>query len=161
MTADTHADDFAQDAALFARMRAMWAAVDPVPADLIDRMVAAIAVEDLGREYALLTLIETEKAAVRGDVETLTLQFSDGTVTVLLHLTRTDHGSHRVDGWVDAPTADVTLVQDAGEHSTTPDANGRFAFDGIGSGMSVVRLTVRAGDDGSEQRQFQTPHFEV
>ena len=51
-------EDFAADAALFARMRAMWEDVDPVPADLVDRMVAAVAVEDLSREYALLTLVE-------------------------------------------------------------------------------------------------------
>ena len=52
-------EDFAADAALFARMRSVWAEVDPVPVDLVDRMVAAVAVEDLSREYALLTLVET------------------------------------------------------------------------------------------------------
>ena len=51
-------EDFAADAALFARMRSAWEDVDPVPADLVDRMVAAVAVEDLSREYALLTLVE-------------------------------------------------------------------------------------------------------
>ena len=58
--------DFAADAALFARMRTMWEQVDPEPADLVDRMVAAVAVEDLSREYALLTLVEgSTLAAVR------------------------------------------------------------------------------------------------
>ena len=38
-------EDFAADAALFARLRSVWEAVDPVPADLVDRMVAAVAVE--------------------------------------------------------------------------------------------------------------------
>ncbi len=51
-------EDFAADAALFARMRAMWQEIDPAPADLVDRMVAAVAVEDLSREYALLTLVD-------------------------------------------------------------------------------------------------------
>ena len=59
-------EDFAADAALFARMRAMWQDVDPMPAELVDRMVAAVAVEDLSREYALLTLVSGELAAVRG-----------------------------------------------------------------------------------------------
>ena len=82
-------EDFAADAALFARMRAMWEEVDPVPADLVDRMVAAVAVEDLSREYALLTLVEgSQLAAVRGETDTATLQFSDGTTSVLLHVTR-------------------------------------------------------------------------
>ena len=98
MSADDTSAEFAQDAVLFARMRAMWAQVDPMPADLIDRMVAAIAVDDLSREYALLTLVETDLAAVRGDGDVLTLQFSDGTVTVLLHITRTEQSTHRIDG---------------------------------------------------------------
>ena len=39
-----------------------------MPADLVDRMVAAVAVEDLSREYALLTLVEESAlAAVRGE----------------------------------------------------------------------------------------------
>ena len=50
-----------------------------MPADLVDRMVAAVAVEDLSREYALLTLVEgSTLAAVRGETDTATLQFSDG-----------------------------------------------------------------------------------
>ena len=87
-------EDFAADAALFARMRSAWEEVDPVPADLVDRMVAAVAVEDLSREYALLTLVETsELAAVRGESDTATLQFSDGTTSVLLHVSATEGGS--------------------------------------------------------------------
>src|SRR6478735_7648374 len=95
-------EDFAADAALFARMRAMWQDIDPAPADLVDRMVAAVAVEDLSREYALLTLVTGDLAAVRGDTDTATLQFSDGTTSVLVHVTVTEDGARRIDGWVDA-----------------------------------------------------------
>ena len=103
-------EDFAADAALFARMRAMWEEVDPVPADLVDRMVATVAVEDLSREYALLTLVEgSQLAAVRGETDTATLQFSDGTTSVLLHVTATEDGSRRIDGWVDAAALAIRL----------------------------------------------------
>ena len=95
-------EDFASDAVLFARMRAMWQDVDPVPAELVDRMVAAVAVEDLSREYALLTLVSGDLAAVRGETDTATLQFSDGTTSVLVRVTATEDGSRRIDGWVDA-----------------------------------------------------------
>ncbi len=72
-------EDFAADAALFARLREVWEELDPVPADFVDRMVAAVAVEDLSREYALLTLVEESAlAAVRGESDTATMQFSDG-----------------------------------------------------------------------------------
>ncbi len=153
-------DDVSADAALFARLRAVWQEVDPVPADLVDRMVAAVAVEDLSREYALLTLVEgSALAAVRGEADTATLQFSDGDTSVLLHVTATEDGSRRVDGWVDAETLAIRLVQgdrdwaaDAGEH-------GRFAFEAIPSGVSRLRIVVR-GTDG-ELHDFQTPQFEV
>ncbi len=153
-----HDEDFAADAAHFARMRAMWSAVDPVPADLVDRMVAAVAVEDLSREYALLTLVESETAAVRGESDTATLQFSDGTTSVLLHVTATEEGLRRVDGWTDADALAIRLTQESREWSAEAGEHGRFAFEGVTPGVSRLRLVVRS-DDG--MRDFQTPQFEV
>ena len=153
-------EDFAADAALFARMRSVWEEVDPVPADLVDRMVAAVAVEDLSREYALLTLVETsELAAVRGASDTSTLQFSDGSTSVLVHVAATEGGGRRVDGWVDATALAIRLIQ--GDKDWTADAGerGRFAFDDITPGMARLRLVVRDAD--GEIRDFQTPQFEV
>ncbi|HEY9310528.1 MAG TPA: hypothetical protein VIP82_22225 [Microbacterium sp.] len=152
-------EDFAADAALFARMRRMWEEVDPVPADLVDRMVAAVAVEDLSREYALLTLVEGTLAAVRGETDTATLQFSDGTTSVLLHVTATESGDRRVDGWVDAAALAIRLVQGDREWSAEPGEHGRFAFDEVTPGVARLRLVVRDADGAL--RDFQTPQFEV
>ncbi len=153
-------EDFAADAALFARMRRMWGEVDPVPADLVDRMVAAVAVEDLTREYALLTLVEgSVLAAVRGETDTATLQFSDGTTTVLLHVSATEGGSRRIDGWVDGEPLAIRLVQGDLDWSAEPGEHGRFAFDSVPSGVCRLRLVVR-GDD-TDLHEFQTPQFEV
>jgi len=152
-------EDFAADAALFARMRRMWEEVDPMPADLVDRMVAAVAVEDLSREYALLTLVEGAMAAVRGEADTATLQFSDGTTTVLLHVTATEDGGRRVDGWVESTALAVRLVQGDREWSAEPGEHGRFAFDEVPPGVARLRLVVR--DGAGDLRDFQTPQFEV
>lgn len=152
-------DDVAAEAALFAGMRALWERVDPVPADLVDRMVAAVAAEDLSREYALLTLVENEFAAVRGDADTLTLQFSDGSTSVLLHVTAPTADSRRIDGWVDAATLSVTLVQGGRETVADLGENGRFALAGVAPGVSRIRLAV-TGPDG-RTHDFQTPQFEV
>lgn len=150
----------ADDAALFARLRDAWGEVDPMPAELVDRMVAAVAVEDVSREYALLTLVEgAELSAVRGEADTLTLQFSDGTTNVLLHVTVTEGGGRRVDGWVDAEALAIKLVQDDEEWSAPAGEHGRFAFDSAKPGLSSVRLVVR-GSDG-DLHEFQTPQFEV
>ena len=152
-------EDFAADAALFARMRHMWEEIDPVPADLVDRMVAAVAVEDLSREYALLTLVEGSFAEVRGESDTATLQFSDGTTSVLLHVTATEDGGRRVDGWVDATALAIRLVQGEREWAADPGEHGRFAFDEVTPGVVRLRLVVRAAD--GELRDFQTPQFEI
>lgn len=152
-------EDFAADAALFARMRRMWEDVDPVPAGLVDQMVAAVAVEDLSREYALLTLVEGSFAAVRGESDTATLQFSDGTTSVLLHVTATEGPGRRVDGWVDATALAIRLIQGDREWSAEPGEHGRFAFDEVTPGVARLRLVVR--DSGGALRDFQTPQFEV
>lgn len=153
--------DAAADAALFARLRAVWETVDPVPADLVDRMVAAVAVADLTREYALLTLVESSQpAAVRGEADTLTLQFSDGRTSVLLHVSETDEHTRRIDGWVDATTLAIRLFQDDREWSADPGEGGRFAFEDVPPGLSSIRLVIRDDDEGG-LREFMTPHFEV
>lgn len=153
-------EDFAADAALFARMRAMWEDVDPMPAEMVDRMVAAVAVEDLSREYALLTLVDSsELAAVRGETDTATLQFSDGTTSVLVHVTATEDASRRIDGWVDAAVLAIRLVQGDREWTADPGEHGRFAFEKVAAGVSRLRLVVRSAD--GDLRDFQTPQFEV
>ena len=152
-------EDFAADAALFARLRAVWEEVDPVPADFVDRMVAAVAVEDLSREYALLTLMEGSLAAVRGESDTATLQFSDGTTSVLLHVTATEDGGRRVDGWVDASALAIRLAQGDREWSAEPGEHGRFAFEDVTPGMARLRMVVK--DATGELRDFQTPQFEI
>ena len=153
-------EDFAADAAMFAQMRRMWQEVDPVPADLVDRMVATVAVEDLSREYALLTLVEASQlSAVRGDTDTATLQFSDGKTSVLVHVTVTEDGARRIDGWVDAAALAIRLSQGDREWSTDPGEHGRFAFDSVPPGVSRLRLVVRGADD--DLHDFQTPQFEV
>lgn len=146
------------DEQLLSALRTMWRTVDPEPADLIERMVAAVAADDISREYALLTLVEDATTAVRGDAETTILQFSDGRVTVLLHVSTAAKGRRRIDGWVDAPTEAVVLEHGDRSWTTEPTEQGRFAFNAVPSGLCRVRLTM-ADEDGG--REFATPHFEV
>ncbi|MEZ7756371.1 hypothetical protein O5Y58_12720 [Microbacterium paraoxydans] len=146
------------DARLFARLRSLWREVDPVPAGLIDRMVAAVAADGLNREYALLTLVEGQLGAVRGETDALTLQFSDGSTSILLHVTTTASGRRRIDGWVDTAAAEILLLQGERERRTTPAETGRFVFDEVPSGLSRVRLTATIGD---ETRTLETPQFEL
>lgn len=153
-------DHFSADAALFSGLRAMWQEADAPPADLVDRMVAMVAVQDLSREYALLTLVEgSAPAAVRGEADTATLQFSDGETNVLLHVTATEDGTRRVDGWVDAVALAIRLVQDDRDWQAQAGEHGRFAFESIPAGVSRLHIVVR-GTDG-DLHDFGTPRFEV
>jgi len=147
-----------EDARMFARLRSLWSEVDPVPAGMIDRMVAAVAADGLNREYALLTLVEGQLSAVRGDADALTLQFSDGSTSILLHVTTTASGRRRVDGWADTAAAEIVLTQGERSRSTTPEETGRFVFDEVPPGLTRVRLTTTIGD---ETRTLSTPQFEL
>ncbi|MEU4014077.1 hypothetical protein AB0E56_02320 [Microbacterium sp. NPDC028030] len=146
------------DAEMFARLRTVWSEVDPVPAALIDRMVAAVAADGLNREYALLTLVEGQLGSVRGDADALTLQFSDGSTSILLHVTRTSSGRRRVDGWVDTAAAEIVLTQGETTRTTSPEETGRFVFDEVPPGLTRVRLTTKIG---GEPRTLATPQFEL
>ncbi|MGO4489319.1 hypothetical protein [Microbacterium sp. 2RAF4] len=147
-----------EDAQMFARLRSLWSEVDPMPAGLIDRMVAAVAADGLNREYALLTLVEGQLGAVRGEADALTLQFSDGSTSILLHVTTTASGRRRVDGWVDTAAAEIVLTQGEKTRSTTPEETGRFVFDDVPPGLTHVRLTTVIGN---ETRTLATPQFEL
>lgn len=148
------------DRTLFAQLRAMWREVDPEPADLVDRMVAAVAAADLSREYALLTLVEASTLdAVRSEADTATLQFSDGRTSVLLHVTATDDGSRRIDGWVHADALALRLMQGERDWAAEPGEHGRFAFDPVPRGVSRLRIVVRTAE--GQLQEFQTPQFEV
>ncbi len=149
-------EDFAADAALFARMRAMWEQVDPVPADLVDRMVAAVAVEDLSREYALLTLVSGELAAVRGETDTADAAVhATATRACCCTSPRPRRTTRRIDGWVDATALAVRLVQGDREWSAELGEHGRFAFDGVKPGVSRIRLVVRG--DGRPAARVPDP----
>lgn len=151
----------AADAALFDALRRTWQAVDPVPANLVDRMVAMVASADLSREYALLTLVDdAAREAVRGDADMLTLQFSDGTISVLIHVTITESGARRIDGWIDGAVTAVYLRQGDGEREAASEG-GRFAFDDVPVGIARLRVVLTTGTEPDGPDELLTPRFEL
>ncbi len=149
------------DAALLRALRETWETVDPAPVDLIDRMIAVVATADLSAEYALLTLVVDSGApAVRGESDALTLQFTDGTASVLVHVVTDESGLRRLDGWVDAPATLVVLVQQDAEWSTTPEG-GRFSFEGIPAGMCHLRVHLDRTPEPGVSAELRTPRFDL
>lgn len=153
-------DPIAVDAALFAALRRAWNRIDPVPESLIDAMVASVAGADLGREYALLTRVELEAASVRGDADALTLQFTDGSTHVLIHVTASEGGARRLDGWVDGDVEGIQLIQDGARQEITA-AGGRFSLEDVAPGISRLRVLRVAATAPGRATELLTPRFEI
>ena len=148
------------DAALLAELRALWEEVDPVPAELADRVIAALAIEGFDREWELHSLVpDAHLSGVRSDSDLLTLQFSDGSTSVLLHVSGPTGGLRRIDGWVDGKAATAELLQGDRSWQTTPNQTGRFAFADIPPGLCRLRLLIEQPD--GDQREYRTPQFEA
>ena len=149
------------EAALFAALRRTWEHVDPVPAGLVDDIIAAVASADLSREYALLTWVDSDAdAPVRGDADLLTMQFSDGRTSVLVHVTAGEQGMRRLDGWVDADSAEVYLLHEDTERQAVSDGS-RFSFEDIPAGIVRLRVLLSAPPHPGAPTQLLTPRFEI
>jgi hypothetical protein len=157
------------DGALFARLREMWNRRDPMPHDLVDSVLVALATEGLVEEYALLTMLETGSlAGVRGAADasrdTRVVEFADETVTVMLRVSALDDRRRRVDGWL-APARPVSVVLQHGndEWAASVSAEGRFEFNDVPAGSVRLVLRPEPGGIGNDDRRqgFTTPQFEL
>jgi hypothetical protein len=151
--------------ALLGVVRQAWNAMDPVPDDLIVKMQAVVASEQVtDLDYELLVLVERsrELAGTRGG-SSYTLQFAHGDVALLVRAAGAEEGTStgRLDGWL-APAVAMTVrasrVDDGGgDWDVEADHNGRFEFKNLPSGLFRLWLTPR--DAGG--RAFGTPAFEI
>lgn len=135
---------------LFPRLRHMWEARDPMPPDLTDSVLVALATRGLGAEYELLTLLESTDrlAGVRGGTDAVTLTFSAGDTTVMVRVSPTSGDRRRIDGWL-APASAVTVrLQTADDDLTTVSSgHGRFEFSDAASGPARIWLEPRFATD--------------
>lgn len=149
---------------VWARLRGLWSAVDPVPSDLTAKVLASLAVEDLDEEYELLHLSEagshlsgarSTDEATSTTLRASTIQFAHERVSVLLRVSALDTGYCRVDGWVAPPAGHTASLRDS-EHEwrAAIDTSGRFEFASVPVGP--VRLWLDGPTDS-----FTTTMFEL
>lgn len=135
------------DAALLGGLRDMWTTYDPPPADLVTRMIAAVAAAEIDDEWEMLVLVrdsaEEALAQVRGLATSRMLSFSAAegwTLEVEL-----DEGQVRgqlLDLAGDPTGTEVLVETSEGQTwSTVLDEVGFFALDAEPTGS--VRFTVR------------------
>ncbi len=149
-----------EDRALYAELRALWTAIDPMPDGLVDEVMLRLA-PDLDTDVELLALQEGVEvgAALRSAAEPTTFTFARDDLEVLLRITPQRRQHRRIDGWA-APRASGRARLRAGERRTDAeiDANGRFEFEDVTAGTVVLdlRLTTPQG-----LRTLRTPPFEI
>jgi hypothetical protein len=151
---------------IFGDLATMWEGRDPMPPGLIDKVLVAIATENLDEEYALLHLVERsrELEGARGVVgDAMTITFAAGAFSLLLRVTALGDRHCRVDGWV-TPQAPMTLKvsQPTGTIHAVVDAVGRFEIPRLPTGLTRFFLLADDVADGhAAERSFATPTFEL
>lgn len=146
-----------------ADLAAMWSEHDPVPEGLADKVLVALALENLDVDYELLSLVARtrELAGVRGSDDSFTFTFSRGTFSLLLRVSSRGSRHRRVDGWVSPAQAMlVTVTQPGKSWDAEIDELGRFELSRIPAGLT--RFWLRSDDAaGSSDGPFATPTFEL
>lgn len=154
--ADLPLDD--DDQAILDRLAAVHALLDPPPADLDERVMFAIALDDLDAEVARLSEQLTVGSGARGE-RTHTITFDADSRAVMVTIVARPDGLVRIDGWL-APAAamrvELRLSGPPRSRVVTADAAGRFVFDGVPHG--IAQLLVRPPAEDSSPRVI-TPAF--
>jgi hypothetical protein len=154
-SADEPLDD--ADIGLLAEIRDMFAAADPMPAELPDRIRFFLAFRDLEVEVAQLTAEQDELAvATRGTEQSRTITFDSETLTIMIRVDGNKDGTVRVDGWLaPAQRREIEMKCAADPLSVTSDEQGRFAFPRVPRG--TAQLVVRPAGPGETGRSVVTP----
>lgn len=150
------------DVAILGEIATLYDTVDPVPADLIERLRFSVALDEVFTEVADMTRTSVELTGARSEtgVRTETMTFSAECLTVMVTVTRMGPDRVRLDGWV-APAAPlpVRLRTAAGRIRTMADADGRFSFEDLPTGY--VQLAFGAGGADDTGQVVVTPSFEL
>lgn len=141
---DEQMDDL--DFALLDGLRAMFGQVDPMPADLPERIRFSLAMRGLDAEVARLAAEESPRlVAARGTEQSRTVTFDSASLTIMIRIEENKNGTVRVDGWLAPPQRrEIELQTSAGTLQVRGDDQGRFAFADVPRG--TARLVVRAAD---------------
>jgi hypothetical protein len=153
------------DQALWRDLATMWNTHDPMPPELVEQVLVAIATEDLDAEYELLHLVArtSELAGARGSGDALTISFSGEAFSLLLRVSGADGEFRRVDGWVTpAQEMRVSVKQRGRTFEADVDPGGRFEIPRLPGGPSRLWLVGRPATAPSEEQElFATPTFDL
>lgn len=147
---------------LFDDLAAAWSRWDPMPDDLPDRILTAVAMADLDTAYELLTLVARSDSLLgsRAGVDGRTIiEFTADGVHIGVRVADGEQG-RRIDGWVEAARiASVEVFIDGMPQGGRVTSASRFELDGLPSGLAALEIELT--DTGGAPRRFRSPHFEI
>lgn len=139
----------------------MWERHDPVPVDLADRVSFVLGLEDLEVELMRLTEQTLTLAGARADEQARTVTFSSDTLSVMVMI-NVGFGGVRLDGWINGGGGlQVALRISSGERTTSADADGRFSFEGVPTGLTQLVFLPTTGAQARLSRSVVTPAIQV
>jgi hypothetical protein len=149
---DQQLDDF--DFAILDGIRAIFEQVDPMPADLPERVRFSLALHGLETEVALLVTEEDPRLAAargaRGTERARTVTFDSASLSIIIRIEQNKNGSVRIDGWLAPPRRrDIELETSAETLSVSSDDQGRFAFGEVPRGAARLVVVGAAERDQS------------
>lgn len=150
------------DAVLLAALRDLYAATDPVPDGLVERIKFELTLDALQAEVATLTQLDLAGSGARSAATEAvrTITFTAESVTAMVTLSPQPGSTVRVDGWA-APGAGIlveVLLADT-TRSTRADEDGRFDFDDLPGGLAKFALHVV--DENGACRTVVSPTIEL
>jgi hypothetical protein len=140
----------ATDVAVLGQLAQLYAAIDPVPDSLVERLQFAITLDALNAELAELQQQPMDAMAARSTEasEVKTLTFTSDSLTTMVTISAAGPDRVRIDGWA-APGggARVELRQVETSVLVYADEDGRFVFDDVPHGLSrfVVHVQPESG----------------
>jgi len=130
-------------------IRELFEAVDPMPADLPERIRFSLALRDLEIEVARLAEENQLTVAARGKEQARTITFDSDSLTIMIRIDANQDGTVRVDGWLAPPQRrQVEMKTTADPLSVSSDEQGRFAFTRVPRG--TAQLIIRSGPGQNE-----------
>lgn len=146
--ADEPLDD--ADFGVLGDIRELFEAVDPMPADLPERIRFSLALRDLEIEVARLAEEDQLAVAARGKEQARTITFDSDSLTIMIRIDANRDGTVRVDGWLAPPQRrQVEIKTTADPLTAASDAQGRFAFAQVprGTAQFIVHPAEPASGD--------------
>ena len=136
------------DLELLDGIRDVFQAVDPMPADLPERIRFFLALRGLEIEVARLAAEEHLPSLVaRGAEQSRTITFDSDSMSIMIRIDANGDGTVRVDGWLaPARRAGIELKTSAAAEalSASGDEQGRFAFARVPRGTAQLMVRPEA-----------------